>query len=180
MGCLFVHSQGASPYCHIGSFCGTRRLIHQWPPEPGPRVICEFAVELLVTPGPVCQSTDPCLRTIATGAIRCAPASSHACVLSPYQRPPGTRCWLRVLSHSCALTFLEPVTVAIPVTILVLEAQSHTRLPTLPVHALPLISSVFLPFKMSSSHSGLIIRIGSLSPILNHTGINADSYSRQL
>ena len=44
-------------------------------------------------PGPVCQSTDPCLRIIAVGVIRCAPASSHACVRSPYKRPPGTQCW---------------------------------------------------------------------------------------
>ena len=72
-----------------------------------------------------------------------------------------------MLFHALSVSFWQPVTVALPVTSPLLEAQSHMVLPTLSQHDLLLISAVLSPFNMGSSHSGLMTRILSSLPMVS-------------
>ena len=72
-----------------------------------------------------------------------------------------------MLFHALSVSFSQPVTLALPVTSPLLEAQSHILLPTFDLHALLLISAVLSPFNMGSSHSGLMTRILSSLPMVS-------------
>ena len=71
-----------------------------------------------------------------------------------------------MLFQSLWVSFTQPITVALPVTIPLPEARSHIRLPILSQHGLPLISAVFPSSNMRSSHSGKMQRMLSLLPMV--------------